>query len=199
MKKLLLASAALALAPFTAANAAVITFDNLGGSNGDVFAGPYSENGFTVDAAGGDVFEGHLFGNPAPSLVVGSIFGGGPFGAIRVGGGTFQFNSFELAAANGSAEYQVNGFLGGVSVFSLNGSLAQTSMFTTIAGFAGAIDELDFILTANGTSANIDNINVSSVAAVPEPATWAFMIVGFGAIGGAMRKRKKANVQVSYA
>lgn len=35
--------------------------------------------------------------------------------------------------------------------------------------------------------------------AVPEPATWAFMIFGFGAIGGAMRSRRKANVKVSYA
>lgn len=37
------------------------------------------------------------------------------------------------------------------------------------------------------------------VAAVPEPATWAFMILGFGAIGGAMRRQRKANVKVSYA
>ncbi|MEO0441052.1 MAG: PEPxxWA-CTERM sorting domain-containing protein [Pseudomonadota bacterium] len=36
-------------------------------------------------------------------------------------------------------------------------------------------------------------------AAVPEPATWAFMILGFGAIGGAMRRQRKANVKVSYA
>ncbi|QTD56391.1 PEPxxWA-CTERM sorting domain-containing protein [Parasphingorhabdus cellanae] len=43
----------------------------------------------------------------------------------------------------------------------------------------------------------------AAVAAVPEPATWAFMIFGFGAIGGAMRRQKnmarKANVKVSYA
>ncbi len=38
-----------------------------------------------------------------------------------------------------------------------------------------------------------------AVAAVPEPATWAFMILGFGAIGGAMRRQRKANVKVSYA
>lgn len=35
--------------------------------------------------------------------------------------------------------------------------------------------------------------------AVPEPATWAFMILGFGAIGGAMRRNRKANVKVNYA
>ncbi|MEO9468615.1 PEPxxWA-CTERM sorting domain-containing protein [Parasphingorhabdus sp.] len=41
----------------------------------------------------------------------------------------------------------------------------------------------------------IDNIG----APVPEPATWAFMIFGFGAVGSAMRRRNKANVKVSYA
>ncbi len=35
--------------------------------------------------------------------------------------------------------------------------------------------------------------------AVPEPATWATMILGFGAIGGAMRRRKRPAVGVSYA
>ncbi|MEP2103797.1 MAG: PEPxxWA-CTERM sorting domain-containing protein [Parasphingorhabdus sp.] len=36
-------------------------------------------------------------------------------------------------------------------------------------------------------------------AAVPEPTTWAFMIFGFGAIGGALRRNRKTNVKVSYA
>lgn len=47
-----------------------------------------------------------------------------------------------------------------------------------------------------------DNVQFSSMlvgGAVPEPATWAFMIFGFGAIGGAMRRQRKANVKVSYA
>ena len=34
---------------------------------------------------------------------------------------------------------------------------------------------------------------------IPEPATWAFMIFGFGAIGGAMRRQRRAKVKVSYA
>ncbi|WP_051137239.1 PEPxxWA-CTERM sorting domain-containing protein [Novosphingopyxis baekryungensis] len=35
--------------------------------------------------------------------------------------------------------------------------------------------------------------------AVPEPATWALMLLGFGFVGGAMRQRKRQNVSVSYA
>lgn len=37
-------------------------------------------------------------------------------------------------------------------------------------------------------------------AAVPEPATWALMLLGFGVIGGAMRSRRKdPRVRVSFA
>ena len=45
------------------------------------------------------------------------------------------------------------------------------------------------------SSITVDTVN----GAIPEPATWAFMIFGFGAISGAMRRQRKANVKVSYA
>lgn len=35
--------------------------------------------------------------------------------------------------------------------------------------------------------------------AVPEPATWAMMLLGFGAIGVAMRKKQRRTVGVSFA
>jgi hypothetical protein len=41
---------------------------------------------------------------------------------------------------------------------------------------------------SSGNSFEIDNLAVS--AAVPEPATWALMILGFGVVGAAMRRRK---------
>ncbi|WP_380877801.1 hypothetical protein ACFB49_14300 [Sphingomonas sp. DBB INV C78] len=37
-----------------------------------------------------------------------------------------------------------------------------------------------------------------NVAPVPEPATWAMMIAGFGLVGGTMRRRR-TNVSVSFA
>jgi hypothetical protein len=37
----------------------------------------------------------------------------------------------------------------------------------------------------------------AAVAAAPEPTTWALMLVGFGAVGGALRRGKR--VSVSYA
>jgi hypothetical protein len=38
-----------------------------------------------------------------------------------------------------------------------------------------------------------------SAAGVPEPATWALMIMGFGAVGGAMRRRQSVAVKVRFA
>lgn len=37
------------------------------------------------------------------------------------------------------------------------------------------------------------------IGAVPEPATWGMMILGFGAVGSALRRRHKASNQVSFA
>jgi PEP-CTERM motif len=35
------------------------------------------------------------------------------------------------------------------------------------------------------------SISISGVGAVPEPATWAFLVAGFGVAGGALRKRSR--------
>jgi hypothetical protein len=40
---------------------------------------------------------------------------------------------------------------------------------------------------------------VSLAGGVPEPATWALMILGFGAIGGAMRRRQSVAAKVRFA
>lgn len=45
-------------------------------------------------------------------------------------------------------------------------------------------------LTLN-TTAGSTTYNFQSAPAVPEPSTWATMLLGFGAIGGAMRRRRK--------
>jgi len=41
-------------------------------------------------------------------------------------------------------------------------------------------------------------ITVSQAGGVPEPATWGLMILGFGAVGGVMRRKRVAS-QISFA
>ena len=44
-----------------------------------------------------------------------------------------------------------------------------------------------------GAKLQLDNINVTALnapGAVPEPATWAMMMLGFGAMGASLRRRR---------
>ena len=41
--------------------------------------------------------------------------------------------------------------------------------------------------------------NPDPTGAVPEPSTWAMMLIGFGFVGGAMRSRRRQKLTVSYA
>lgn len=45
----------------------------------------------------------------------------------------------------------------------------------------------------NGGAESFAIVNLRSPGAVPEPGTWAMMLLGFGAIGGAMRRRRRAS------
>ncbi len=50
---------------------------------------------------------------------------------------------------------------------------------------------------------NFDNVRLtatpSAAAAVPEPATWAMMLIGFGVVGGTMRRRTSHQARVTFA
>ena len=76
------------------------------------------------------------------------------------------------------------------------------SLWTTIAGNGsnGLVStgsttiSREFLVGAAFNSGNNDGFKIASITvapAVPEPATWAMMIVGFGAIGFALRSAKR--------
>ena len=69
-----------------------------------------------------------------------------------------------------------------ISGISHSASTATFSMFADGVGWQGGTDE----------SWGIDNFVVSTetaVTAVPEPASWALMLTGFGIVGSALRRR----------
>ena len=51
----------------------------------------------------------------------------------------------------------------------------------------------------NNTYFNDSTFLSGSIAGVPEPATWALMILGFGATGAAMRRRSAVRTSIRYA
>ncbi len=50
----------------------------------------------------------------------------------------------------------------------------------------------------NGPSFN-ETLVVRALGAVPEPATWGLMILGFGAVGAAMRRKSAVRTSVRFA
>ena len=73
-------------------------------------------------------------------------------------------------------------------------------VFTTIAPGSTATSyrtQINATLLSNDTLPFVPIVSVTP--AVPEPASWAMMMVGLGAVGYTMRRRKKVTTRVSFA
>jgi PEP-CTERM motif len=101
---------------------------------------------------------------------LGSIDGSFNFSQTEVGNGSAG-NIFRISA---DEQAYVNGLL------AIGGNTTTLALEATATNFAGG--EESFRL-----------VNLRAGSAVPEPATWAMMLVGFGAMGVSMRRRRRAN------
>jgi len=95
-----------------------------------------------------------------------------------------------------------NGLFGGTQLASRTftdlGVSQTTSALTDLNGLFSETVRFD-VTVGNGFASVNDTVNlraVSTPGAVPEPATWALMITGFGAVGHSLRRRKTT---VSFA
>lgn len=84
-----------------------------------------------------------------------------------------------------------NTFVGGPACAASN---ANPNLGSAITGRAlgSNLDELSFTQVVNGSQ---DLTFSATVAAVPEPATWLFMIMGFGLVGASMRRKTRISVR----
>lgn len=139
------------------------------------------------------------------NLLGGSVSGGGFVGTNT----TVTFTAAGLAAGLGAGVG--NSYSAGVaSEFFRNfNSLGTGSVLATrpgnnaviVGGAAGSgyvvANGIDWADSFGQTGANngqvlLNSIGVRGMGAVPEPATWAMLILGMGVVGGAMRRRTQA-------
>ena len=123
-----------------------------------------------------------------------------------LGGGTTTFSfvkavailGFDLGSADTYNTLTLNFASGGSQTFvgqQLNvpfgadgdQTIPATNGRVTISSFGDGITSATFSSESN--SFEFDNIGI---AAVPEPATWALFILGFGVIGATLRRRSRA-------
>jgi hypothetical protein len=116
---------------------------------------------------------------------------------------TFWYASGELSNRTGYTSEQLTGSFGGdafstatffnsqpVGVPGDFSGWAKASFYFT----AGATNQVLSFLAVGTPAANLPPVSFLdkvSLTDVPEPAAWAMMLVGFGSLGGAMRRRRK--------
>ncbi len=171
---------------------------------------PASANATTVLETQAQTSAGQLFSYSFAGL--GTPTGPGSITITARGDYSFGFPQIE------SLDYDIEGLLTGnlslesadtTTAFSFDDNQFSSTFALTLADFQtltadGVIDiTLDLSDGVNlfnpDTAFTSVGITLESVGAVPEPASWAMMIGGFGLVGGAMRRRRKANVKVAFA
>jgi hypothetical protein len=125
-----------------------------------------------------------------------------------VGGNTFnnlEFNLFNPTDTDATVDFFVTNNFGVTEEF-LNRSLSGSgSNFFGFQGVGGqSIAQFRFVVDGGEAVLDTRQIRldeVTSTPAIPEPATWGMMLIGFGAVGGMMRRKRQhaKSVRVRYA
>lgn len=125
-------------------------------------------------------------GNPNPADLNLSAFG-----AISeisfLWGSIDSYNTIQFLDASNAVLATFTGGSSGIAPASGNPSDANSNRIVTFAINGADSTSLAKLRFSSGQNAfEFDNLNVREV---PEPATWAMMIAGFGLVGGALRRR----------
>jgi hypothetical protein len=204
MKKLLLAAAACAaIAAPASAEVVTLTFEGLENLApvGDFYAPDYIFSDATlaiIDADAGGT--GNFANEPSPSTIMFFLDANNAVLNVTNGfttGFSFWYSSSTVATVTVYSGLDATGDVLGTIDLDAQGfdncvgdPTGDFCNWTAIGvAFAGTAYSIDFGGTANQTG--YDNITFGSdrPGGIPEPATWAMMILGFGLVGATARRR----------
>jgi hypothetical protein len=168
------------------------------GANTVAFTGTTLGGGNTISANGGQArVEGALntvTSNPNDTLLMTSL----------------QFGLTNMATFN-NLEFNVFGGTATSVTFNITDNEGQLFTFANLAlgngenffGFQGINNETIRTVSATLNGGGVQDFRqirldgFAATSAVPEPTTWAMMLVGFGAVGYSMRKRPSRKTQLA--
>ena len=174
----------------------VESFATFNGVSGNSISFDVSNNGTTTQYVGGALG----VGNGDNIFVKVQNNGAGNGASTGLGFDRFGFYINNDDNSIGRFGFLTSVFTGGNVTVSLEGSIATLIIKPTDGLVQTYVYDYGFTPTGKGVGLGImgnaaaDNF---AVAGVPEPQNWAMMIVGFGLMGGALRRRR--NVAASFA
>lgn len=192
-----------ALTPHSAMAGSVINFEEFPAinDNGTLPANAYSSLGVTFQGTDdGSTFGGIGAGDPGNWGLLGTNgstfagFNGSSYALNMLFAAPVSSFSLDASRANGSSNGRltITGLFNGAIVGTSAVNLGAVNQWSTLS-LGGVFNQINISGTGTGFHPfGIDNIRFESVqSAVPEPATWATMLLGFGLIGGAMRSARR--------
>lgn len=157
-----------------------------------------------VVATGTGVTTGNSFTDTSffPTNGAGTSNGGQNGFQTAIFSGNFVLNAAQSVLFSISADDDAFLFVDGVSVLQNGGIHAPTLQNANVSLGAGSHSFVLFYADRQESQAQLSfslPANIIVTPGVPEPATWAMMLMGFGAIGGALRRRKTVAARVRFA
>lgn len=201
MKRLItIFAAASALALSSTANAAIITPGSPPPGVFVVTGNPFTGTSPVTATIGNTPQVGGTVAAPA-SFSDSFLFTIGPPGGALIGTGSgsiitstsLQFSATDLDLTS----VIVNGVA--LTISRTGGGMIESSGTSNVNIFSGQLNNITITGLSRGLGSYGGNLTFIPTAAVPEPGTWAMMLVGFGAIGFSMRRRRRVTASLQTA